>query len=86
MPICGIHLIIYIKRNVCLAGGYKNQPTQTLSVASPLHIDSNLRDLRIQTVTFENVSSRLGVQLPSGLVPSMFLTCPPTHGQAGKCA
>ena len=44
-------------------------PTQTLSVASPLQVDSNLRDLILQTVTFENVLSRLGVQLPSGLVP-----------------
>ena len=47
------------------------------SVASPLYLDSKLRSLILQTVTFENVLSRLAVQMAGGLVPSMLISAHP---------
>ena len=80
----GVHLIIYIKGMIA-AGRYKINPRRRSLLHHRCYVDSKLRSSILQTVTFENVLPRLGVQLPSGLVPSMLFKRPPTRGQAGKC-
>ena len=76
-PLLGIHLIIYIK-GIIAAGRYKINPRRRLCcITAVLGFKVAKFDLHRQ-VTFENVLSRLGVQLPSGLVPSMLFICPPT--------
>ena len=77
---CRKYTLLYIYRDIKPQGDIKSTYVDA-SVALPLFLDSKLRHLTLQTVTFENVLLRLGLQLPSSLVPSMFLMHLPTRGQ-----
>ena len=79
-PMNGVHLIIYIK-GMLAAGRYKINPRERFLLHYRCTKFQICEIWLEQTVTFENVLSRLAVQMAWGLVPSMLFAYPPTHGQ-----
>ena len=82
MAIAGIHLIIYIRRELWPQGDIKSTHAD-VSVALPLSLDSKLRSLIVQTGNVRKRPFETGRTTALGSRSiDVVLTCPPSHEQA----